>query len=233
MLRDRLETDDYLPLNYKEYYTFALDNIATGSSTTRFSLSSGSIDKMYGIYRDSNYNSVGVVPKRLSDAGGVGAFVANYLRFRSYNDTTVNGTDFPQLAGKLRYNWSANSVQMPQYSAGLLDALADVNYLPDKVGVGGEGTLVTSKTSFNDGKFLCGQLLSMPTKYGCSIQSGFNSRGINTQMTWRVQGQKIPAASPAGAAGGTGETGVVGAFVVLESTAQLRAGVGKNLAVLF
>jgi len=225
MLRDRLESDDYLPLNYKEQYTFSLDNITSGASTTRFSLSSGSIDKIYGCYRDSNYQSVGVVPKQLIDASpGAGAFVANYLRFRSY-DSAV------KKAGTFRYNWSLNNVQMPQYSADIMDALADVNYLPDKVGVGSQGTLVSSKTSFNDGKFVCGQLLNHPTRYGVGVKSGFNSRGINTMMTWNVRGQVIPAAAPAPA--GEGTTGILSAFVVLDTTAELRAGVGKNLAVLF
>jgi hypothetical protein len=94
-----------------------------------------------------------------------------------------------------------------------------------------EGTLVCSKDSFNDGKFLCGQKLNHPTRYGCGVQSGFNSRGINTMMTWNVSGQSVPAASPV--LGGTGETGNLSAFVVVETTAQVRAGVGKNIAVLF
>ena len=225
MLRDRLEADDYLPLNYKEQYTFSLDNINSGSSTTRFSLSSGSIDKIYGVYRDSNYQTVGVVPKQLADASaGSGAFTCNYLRFRSY-DSAV------KKAGTFRYNWSLNNTQMPQYSADIMDALADVNYLPDKVGVDAKGTLITSKSSFNDGKFLCGQLLNHPTRYGVGVKSGFNSRGINTMMTWNVRGQVIPAPAPAPA--GEGTTGIISAFVVLDTTAELRAGVGKNLAVLF
>ncbi len=225
LLRDRLESDDYLPLNYKEQYTFSLDNITSGASTTRFSLSSGSIDKIYGVYRDSNYQSVGVVPKQLIDAApGAGAFTANYLRFRSYDSAIKKVGDF-------RYNWSLNNVQMPQYSADIMDALADVNYLPDKVGVSSGGTLVTSKTSFHDGKFVCGQLLNHPCRYGVGVKSGFNSRGINTMMTWNVRGQTIPAAAPAPV--GEGTTGVISAFVCLDTTAELRAGVGKNLAVLF
>ena len=225
MLRDRLEADDYLPLNYKEQYTFSLDNITSGASTTRFSLSSGSIDKIQGVYRDSNYQSVGVVPKQLVDAApGAGAFVANYLRFRSY-DSAV------KKAGNFRYNFSLNNILLPQYSADIMDALADVSYLPDKVGVGAQGTLVTSKTSFHDGKFVCGQLLNHPTKHGVSVKSGFNSRGINTMMTWNVRGQVVPAAAPAPA--GEGTTGILSAFVMLDTTAELRAGVGKNIAVLF
>jgi len=229
MLRQRLASDDFLPLNYKEYYTYSLDNITSGASTTRFSLSSGSIDALHGVYRDSNYLTTGIVPKELADGGvGVSQFVANALRFRSYNNFGGGST---QLDGQLRYNWSVNNVQMPQYRATLMDALCDVNYQPDKVGMDAEGTLVCSKDSFNDGKFLCGQKLNHPTRYGCGVQSGFNSRGINTMMTWNVSGQSVPAASPV--LGGTGETGNLSAFVVVETTAQVRAGVGKNIAVLF
>ena len=225
MLRDRLENDDYLPLNYKEYYTFSLDSITTGSSVPRFSLSSGCIDDLMAIYRDSNYQTTGVVCKKLTDAApGAGAFVANYCRFRNYDSST-------DLAGTFRYNWSVNNVQSPQYRADKMDALCDVNYCPDKVGMGAEGTLVSSKSSFQDGKFLLCQKLNHPTRWGVGCQSGFNSRGISTMMTLNVSGQVIPAASPAPA--GDGTTAVLNAFVVVATTAQARAGVGKNVAILF
>jgi hypothetical protein len=231
MLRSRLASDDYLPLNYKEYYTFSLDNITSGASVPRFSLSSGSIDALYGTYRDSNYQSVGTNALALTNAGvGASAFTAGHFRFRSYN--SVGGVAGSGLVdGDLRYNWSVNNVQMPQYRATLTDALCDLNYIPDKLGLEGEGTYVGSKESFNDGKFLVGQKLNHPTRYGCDVMSGFNSRGINTMMTWSVSGQVIPAADAAQT--GTQNTGIVSAFVVVESTAQVRAGVGKNIAVLF
>jgi len=233
MLRGLLTKDDYLPLNYKEYYTFSLDNISSGASVPRFSLSSGSVDSLYGVYRDSNYQTVGIKAQQLLNAAtGAGAFVSNFLRFRSYNGWA--GGVSTQTAGNLRYNWSINNVQMPQYRADLLDALCDVNFLPDKLGMGSEGTMVSTKDSFNDGKFLCGQRLNHPTKYGVGVQSGFSSRGINTMMTWNVSGQTIPPASPATAPTlGTGETGIVSAFVVVETTAQCRAAVGKQIAILF
>ena len=235
MLRQRLASDDYLPLNYKEYYTFSLDNITSGASVPRFSLSSGSIDSLYGVYRDSNYLSTGVRAKQLTDAGvGASAFLANFLRFRSYNNF---GGASALTDGQLRYNWSVNNVQMPQYRATLTDALCDVNYIPDKIGMDSDGTNVASKDSFNDGKFLCGQKLNHPTKYGCGVQSGFNSRGINTMMTWNVSGQLVPAADATVATNppgyGTQDTGNLSAFVCVETTAQVRAGVGKNIAVLF
>jgi len=237
LLRDRLENDAYLPLNFKEYYSFSLDSISSGASTPRFSVSSGSIDKLYGTYRDSNYLTVGILPHQLGGAGGAGAGYAawctNYLRFRSLNTLAVGGT---QLAGALRYNWSINNVQMPQFRATLMDAACDVSYGADKVGMDSEGSLITSKDTLNDGKFVCTQTLNHPTRWGVGCKSGFNSRGINTMMTWNVSGQTMTANDPyvpGAPTTGTGTTGIASAFVVVETTAELRAGVGKNLSVLF
>ena len=50
-------------------------------------------------------------------------------------------------------------------------------------------------------------------------------------MTWNVRGQVIPAAAAAPV--GEGTTAILSAFVMLDTTAELRAGVGKNIAVLF
>ncbi len=233
MLRQRLASDDYLPLNYKEYYTFSLDNITSGASVPRFSLSSGSIDKLMGTYRDSNYQSVGTNAKQLVGAGvGASAFTAGHSRFRSFNSTAAGALVVGELTDELlRYNWSINNVQMPQYRATLTDGLCDLNYVPDKIGLDAEGTYVCSKQSYNDGKFCVNQILNHPTRYGCGVQSGFNSRGVNTMMTWNVSGQVVPPADPAQT--GSQNTGNLSAFVVLETTAQVRAGVGKNIAVLF
>ena len=43
MLRERLQSEESIPLNFKEYMSFSLDGIATGSSSNRFSLSATSI----------------------------------------------------------------------------------------------------------------------------------------------------------------------------------------------
>jgi hypothetical protein len=237
LLRDRLENDDYLPLNYKEYYSFSLDSITSGASTPRFSVSSGSLDCVLGTYRDSNYLTAGILPHQLGGAGGAGAGYAawctNYLRFRSLNTLAVGGT---QLAGALRYNWSINNVQMPQYRATLMDAACDVAYAQDKVGMDAEGSLITSKDTLNDGKFVCSQVLNHPTRWGVGCKSGFNSRGINTMMSWNVSGQTMTPNDPyvpGAPTTGTGTTGIASAYVVVETTAELRAGVGKSLSVLF
>lgn len=125
---------------------------------------------------------------------------------------------------------------MPQYRADLLDAACDVSYAQDKVGLDANGTLISSKDTLNDGKFVCSQTLNQPTRWGVGCQSGFNSRGINTMMTWNVTGQTMTPNTPyipGAPVTGTGTTGIASAYIVVESTAQLRAGVGKNLSVLF
>jgi len=223
MLRDRLESDDYLPLNFKERYTFSLDSINTGSSTTRFSVSSGSIDDFMATYRDSSYQTVGVKCKSLGASAGIGmgAFLANYLRFRNYDSAVAT-------AGTFRYNWTLNNVQYPQYSADKMDAICDINYCPDKVGMDADGTLVATKDSFQDGKFILHQKLNHPTRWGVGCRSGADSRGINTMCSLAVQGQVLPVAPFP-----QGETGVLSAFVVVSTTAQARCAVGKNIAVLF
>ena len=60
MLRERLSTEEFISINYKEYYNFSLDNVTTGSHTTRFSLSVTSLDRLYATFRDSNFQTTGV-----------------------------------------------------------------------------------------------------------------------------------------------------------------------------
>ena len=223
MLRKRLEAGG-LELNYKEYYTFQLDGITGGagatSASTRFSLSSGCINRLYAVYRDANYTSVGKRSHKLPNATGVAAYQSNALRFRSYSGDT-------KTVGNARWQWSVNNVKYPQMLGTWLDGLADVSYAQDKVSHYNNGTLITSKESFNDGKFVYPLLLEMPTGRGVAVQAGYNSRGINTQMVFQSQAQTIPPAA------GQVDSGVISSFVVAETTAKLMIAVGRDLAVQF
>lgn len=222
LLRKRLESGG-LELNYKEYYSFQLDGITGGtgatSASTRFSLSSGCINRLYSIYRDMNYTSVGKRSHLLPNAGGVAAYQSNGLRFRSYS-----GDD--KKVGNARWQYSVNNVKYPQYQASWIDGLADVGYAQDKVSHYNNGTLITSKESYNDGKFVFPLLLELPTGRGVSVQSGYNSRGINTQMVFQSQAQSIPTADQI-------NSGSISSFVIAETTAKLMIALGRDLAVQF
>jgi hypothetical protein len=222
MLRKRLEAGG-LELNYKEYYSFQYDGIQSGtpaSASTRFSLSSGCIDKLYALYRDSNYTTTGVPGHKFQNATGVSAYTANALRFRSYSGDT-------NKVGLARWNWSINNVKFPQYQASWIDGLADVSYAQDKVSHDSAGTLITSKESYNDGKFIFPLLLALPTGKGVAVQAGYNSRGINTQMVFQSSGQVVPVADS-----GT-NSGTASCFVIAETTAKLMIQLGRDLAVQF
>ena len=223
MLRKRLESGG-LELNYKEYYSFQLDGITGGagatSASTRFSLSSGCINRLYAVYRDMSYTSVGKPSHLYPNAAGVAAYQSNALRFRSYSGDT-------KLVGNARWQYSVNNVKYPQYQASWMDGLADVGYAQDKVSHYSNGHLITSKESYNDGKFVFPLLLELPTGRGVSVQSGYNSRGINTQMVFQSQSQTIPPAA------GQTNTGSISSFVVAETTAKLMIALGRDLAVQF
>ena len=60
------------------------------------------------------------------------------------------------------------------------------------------------------------------------MRSGFNCKGINSQLTLKQTGMTTPAAVSA-----TGETADRTSFVVAESTQQLCIGLGKTLSVVY
>ena len=220
MLRERLQAGG-LQVNYKEYYAYELGNITGNAGQLRFALSSQSIDRLYGLWRDSNHTSVGIKGHALVNATGVSAYVSNQLRFRAYN----NGVS--KLPGQMRYNWSVNNVKYPQHQGSIVDAACDAGYAVDKVSVN-DGHLITSREAFEDGKYVNALSLCMPSKKGVAVKAGYDSRGINSAMVWDVSNATNP-----GAVAATGETGVLSAFAVAETTATLNIQLGRDLLVVF
>lgn len=217
-LRERLSQGD-IRINYKDYNSFAMAGCGS-SFTHRFGVSSASLDKIYGVVRDTNYLETGVKAYDLTDAStsGIGDnLVANAFRFRTYE----NGNNF-------RYNWAVNNVQHPQYLAGSLEALADLHYSANKLGAKAHGSLVSDRAWFKEGMAVVTLQLNCPTEAGVAVRSGFNSKGINTQLTLKQSGMTTPATDSA-----TGETADRTSFVVCESTQQLCIGLGKQLSVVY
>ena len=175
MLRQRLSQEESISIIYKEYYSFSLDNITTGSHTTRFSLSSGSIDKMYATFRDSNHQTVGVKGHTMPGATFSDLGVSNASRFMSFDNSTSR-------AGTLRYQYSINNVRSPQYRADISDALFDVSYVNNKVYDDSPGTMITAMSQFHEGMFIVPLLLNHPGE-PIACKSGYDSRGINTSLT--------------------------------------------------
>ena len=221
MLRERLQSAG-LQVNYKEHYIYELGNITSGQANLRWGLSSQSVDSAVAFLRDSNHTAVGIRGAELTDAGGVNAYVSNALRFRAYN----NGISLKP--GLRRSQYSVNSVKYPQFQASLVDAAANAGYCANKVGEN-DGHLITSRQAFEDGKFVDGLLVSMPTKKGVAVKAGYDSRGLNTQMVYEVTGMTVPPAAPTASQ----ETGVLSASCVVSTTATLNIGLGRDLMVVW
>ena len=175
MLMDRLASEQSLNVNFKEYYTYALKSTTGTAHDVRFSLSASSIDSCYTVSRDANYETAGIKTRTYSGASLSDSKCANFFHFKSFNNSTT-------ARGSLRFQYSANNVQHPQYQADVLDAASDLIMLTDQHGYGGRGNMVSSLADFNDGKCILPLVLNMPSN-GIAVSSGLSSRGNNTQFS--------------------------------------------------
>ena len=219
MLSQQLAREGLLKLNYKEYYTFLASNILTN----RFALSSSSIDEMWGSLRPSTYNQAGQLALSVPQTNG-GGYVCNYLAFKSYDPDTNVYTP----TSNLQYQWSLNNVLSPQYLAYVEDAMAEVPYVWDKVGQGAQGIIPTTRANFKTGFFQVPLRLNHPTGMGFNVRSGYNSRGVNSTMLFNIYG-----VSPTSTTGGGTTTSDWNNIVVVGTTAQLKIGLGRSLAIDF
>lgn len=224
MLRERLTVEEFIPLNYKEYYAFTLDNITGPSHSTRFSLSATSIDRMYGTFRNGNYQISGVKGHSMTGSALTELLCSSALRFQSFNSTLTKKGDF-------KCNWTVNNVRMPQHQAGVLEGLFALAHTHDKVHTESSGNLITSLEQYQDGMFVVPLTLCHPGE-GLHVQSGYNSKGINTMMSFDVSGQVVPTGTAAALVASQTQTNF-SSYVLVETTAQLRIGLGKNLSVVF
>lgn len=220
LLRNQLASSA-LPLNYKEYYAFTLPNQTGTSFTNRFNLSSGSIDKLYALNRASDYATFGVAVDLVDVSANLTSpltalgnqLVSKYFASNSFKAAGERDSE----DGTLRYNFNINNVQFPQYDATNSMAMADVAYTQDKVGLDPLGILITSPTAFCRGQAIYTLQLNH-AGMGLSTQSGYNSRGINSTLSFTMKNIANTAKDNT---------------VFVETTAQMRIASGKSLAVSF
>lgn len=219
-LRDQLSREQFIPINYKEYYTYTLAGQNGQKYQNRFALSSSSIDKMYAINRLQTYaNGASPAITLVGDyhtAGGGDAHIAPYFAFRALDETgttTEKNKDFT-------YVWSINNVQRPQYRAKLIEAATDLAYVNDKCGDYANGVLPTSFANFKKAQCVISCVLNHPDT-PISVKSGMDSRGINTQMVFDAQGLDQTEANKG-----------YESMVVVETTASLRVSSGRSMGVI-
>lgn len=215
MLRARLQSQEFIQLNYKEYLSFSNDGHAGGSHQTRFQLSTQSLDRLYAVTRNGNYRTRGLVASGLPESLLTdNSYTANHFRFKSFDAV-------PTRSGNVRTQWRINNVLFPQAKQASPEELWNLAYVSGKSRQSDQGNLVTGMQNFNDGNWVSSLLLCEPSE-PLSTVSGLDSRGVNTSLVWDVSGQTPP---------GGGDT--VSSFVVAETTATLRIGLSQSLLPVF
>ena len=218
LLRKRLSEEPYIPIAFRDYFTFSHDGIDSDSKSIRFAVSASSIDKIYTTFRNGNYRSVGVRGHTLVDQVFSDAICSNYFRFKSFDSQTTR-------AGTLKMQYQINNTPHPTYDMNVPESLCDLAYINDKIGPSAPGIMQTSIQSFNDGLFVCPLTLSHPA--GNMVgQMGYDSRGVTSQMEFKFLGMDVPTADAA-----TQEVGSVSAFTVVQVTSELRLSLGREVVV--
>ena len=210
LLRKRMSEQGYISLQMKEYYTFQQSGINATSASTRFALNCASIDKVYAGLRRDTYSQPHQDAHEVAGAILSDALVSQHMRFESFDSEDDRD-------GTLRYQWSVNGVQHPQYLAAVSDAAYDLSYASNLNGTN-TGHQVSSREQFNDNSAIFTLLLNMPDE-GIALQSGLDSRGVSSQMELRLSGLTIPG----------GET--LNCFIAAECTQEVRLGAGLAVAV--
>ena len=83
------------------------------------------------------------------------------------------------------------------------------------------GHSVTSFEHYQNGMFVIPLVLNLPGQ-SLNVRSGFNSRGTNTKMEFEVKGLQLPQQTL---------LRKFSSFVVAQTTAQIRIGGNRQIAV--
>ncbi len=222
LLRRRLMQDEYLPLNYTEYYTFINSGITGTSYSNRFALSSGCINSLHAVQRLDSHNIFGPAtnlapitgPRAPIKTGGAG-FEGKFFTYKTFK----SGPDFRD--GTFKYQFNINNVAMPQFLASNKFAMANLPYVNNKLTPRTQGILVGGETSFCQGQAVYTCMLSHPD-LSSKVMSGLNSRGINSQFYFNAQGLDS-----------TQITSGMSSVVIASTTAQLRIASGRQVSVVW
>ena len=202
-------SEEGLLMRFKEYYSYSLKSTTGTSHDVRFALSCASLDSVYTCMRDANYELNGVRTRQCGGSSLSDANVTNYFKFKSYNNSNTK-------VGNLKFQYEINSIKKPMFLANILDAAEECVKINNAYDQRNNGFMASSLQDFNESKCILPLCLNMPDAGGVAIQSGFSSRGSNSQATMSIQGLTIPAADA-----DAQTSAAVSTFVLCETTATL------------
>lgn len=223
MVSSMIATKGFIEIPFKQYYSFQ----DTHSGQMRFSVATQSLDRIWAVHRNSNFNAnKGAVSiKGYKQTGAftaassgatvdvdVGAPQYDIGGSLDYNKEKLTTTafDFPEPAGTNLYQFQLNGAYIPQFRATFEEmyqiSCNSVNgYTQNKVG------LDTMKTNYS---VQCIRLNLPESEFGRLI-SGLNTRSVSLNGYYNISGL----------------SGTPTVNVFCETTATLMIGAGRQISV--
>jgi hypothetical protein len=223
MVSSMIATKGFIEIPFKQYYSFQ----DTHSGQMRFSVATQSLDRIWAVHRNSNFNTnVGAVSIKgykqtgaftaassgaavTQDVGAPQFDIGGSLDYNKEKLTTA-AFDFPEPAGTNLYQFQLNGAYIPQFRATFEEmyqiSCNSVNgYTQNKVG------LETMKTNYS---VQCIRLNLPESEFGRLI-SGLNTRSVSLNGYYNISGLS--------------GTPTVNLFA--ETTATLMIGAGRQISI--
>ena len=216
MLRGKIAQYGYISLLFKEYYTFFKSGWQTKNDQHRFSLAAGSMDKVYSVLRDADYNRgcrqahthlyeldhcyspmFRFICPSLLDKHNYGVPYVPTLLKNIAGETLPVGTvtaAYPPRPSwhfdrdtNMSFNYKVNSVMHPQYECHERDAIWDTAYGQDNVNGPNAGNQIESRAAWFEHKAIFPLNLNL-TDGPLQLMSGYDSRGHSSFVEFNING---------------------------------------------
>jgi len=162
----KLKRDGFLEIPFKNYYSFTSSHDGMNKST-RFSLSSQSIDEIYAVQRLGDYQTKSKGLIQIDNKIGP-TFIPSYFDFKSGR------------LGSGQFN--VNNLYIPNYRSDALGYFNSMCVAKADQYMTKCGCKVNSFEDWVNHYFTFMIRMNMPSDMGVRSMSGLDSRGINTQM---------------------------------------------------
>ena len=258
MLRGKIASFGYISILFKEYYTFHKSGAAgedNKSNQHRFSLSSGSMDKIYTVMRDARYNStnLALTPRNHSKDHWTPSmkFICPSLPVHNfgypYDSHALSDSKYTarpkwhsEIDTGMTYHYKINSVQHPQFAATARDAMWDCAYSHDNTDGPNAGHRITSREDWFERSAIFPLCLNL-TDGPLQLMSGYDSRGHSSFVEFNVNGLDptqylfMGGSTYSGVGAGGAKTALykdgISISTIIETTSEMRVGAGLSIAV--
>lgn len=210
MVEQRIKDNGFIEVPFKQYFTF-FDGAHSGS--TRFSIGTQSLDKVYAVWRPSAYATQGapVLVSGFKDNAGLSAAQGQLENSAHAGEKYVSKYfNFPKPAGLTGAQFQLNGTLYPQ-----MLATPDEWYEISKDACKKRSQAIKSLQAWNDNYHVYAVRLNQPDADELRLVSGLDTRSMNMAGYFN-----------------TNATGSPAVVVICETTSTLRIGAGLAISVV-